>query len=250
MTNAKGVNYCEACQSGERLDLRRFFPFLGSKWGLAMNYPPPRHDLIIEPFAGSAGYSTSYHNKQVVLVEKDPILAELWRYLISSSKDDILGIPILDAGIPIAEVIQEPGAQYLVGFWIKYCGTSPSNKSLKDSRDGLRWNERIRSRIALQVDHIKHWTLIAGDYQTVENFDATWFIDPPYADRTGEMYNQKRSKMSEESFVDFCISRKGQIIICDSGEANYLPFESLYSGFSRASLRPKHEQCVFYLDSN
>lgn len=243
------VNYCEACQSGGHLDLRRFFPFLGSKWGLAMNYPSPRHDLIIEPFAGSAGYSTSYHNRQVILIEKDPILAELWRYLISATKDDILSIPILDEGVHIAEVIQEQGAQYLVGFWTKYCGWSPNKMSLRDKRDGLLWNEKVRSRIANQVEHIKHWILIHGDYSIIGDFHATWFIDPPYVGRTGEMYRCKRSELMEESFVDFCVSREGQIIVCDSEQADYLPFHSLYSGFSNAS-KLNHEQCVFYLESN
>ena len=37
--------------------LLQFFSFFGSKVALAKNYPQPKYDAIVEPFAGSAGYS-------------------------------------------------------------------------------------------------------------------------------------------------------------------------------------------------
>lgn len=39
------------------MTLHPFFPYYGSKWSLGPLYPAPRHDRIIEPFAGSACYS-------------------------------------------------------------------------------------------------------------------------------------------------------------------------------------------------
>jgi hypothetical protein len=41
----------------ENRTVRPFFSFFGSKWRVAPHYPAPERDLIIEPFAGSAGYS-------------------------------------------------------------------------------------------------------------------------------------------------------------------------------------------------
>jgi hypothetical protein len=37
--------------------LKPFFNYYGGKWRVARRYAPPEHDLIIEPFAGAAGYA-------------------------------------------------------------------------------------------------------------------------------------------------------------------------------------------------
>jgi len=58
--------------------VRSFFYFYGGKWLAAPRYPAPRYDTIIEPFAGSAGYSLRYPDKRVVLVERDPKIAATW----------------------------------------------------------------------------------------------------------------------------------------------------------------------------
>lgn len=238
------TNYCEACQSGERLDLRGFFPYMGAKWLLALNYSPPEHDLIVEPFAGSAGYSVTYHRHNVLLIEKDKTIAEVWKFLISSREEEILDIPILNPGDLIRDHIEVPAIRHLVGLWTQFSPVYPSPRIRN-----TRWNEKTRKRVARQVKHIKHWNVIEGDFLSVENFKATWFIDPPYLGRTGEWYRQKRSQILGDDLVEFCISRAGQVIVCESEIGDYLPFESLYSGMSIASKR-EHEQCVFYLESN
>lgn len=155
MTDTKEVNYCGACQSGGHLDLRGFFPYMGAKWQLAMNYPAPNRNLIIEPFAGSAGYSVSYHRHNVILIEKDSRLARLWEFLINSREEDILNIPLLRPKDLIRDHIEDPNIQCLIGFWTQFSPTYPSPKVRN-----TRWNETIRSRIASQVNHIKHWTVI------------------------------------------------------------------------------------------
>jgi len=68
-----------------------FWHYFGGKWRAAPHYPAPRHRRIIEPFAGSAGYSMRHHEHDVVLVEKNPIIAEMWRYLIAVKPAD--GLP-------------------------------------------------------------------------------------------------------------------------------------------------------------
>jgi hypothetical protein len=37
--------------------LRPFFSYYGAKWGLGRHYSAPAHWTVVEPFAGSAGYS-------------------------------------------------------------------------------------------------------------------------------------------------------------------------------------------------
>ncbi len=46
------------------------FSYYGSKSKIIKYYSTPKHDTIIEPFAGSAQYSFHYWDKQVILIEK------------------------------------------------------------------------------------------------------------------------------------------------------------------------------------
>jgi site-specific DNA-adenine methylase len=51
------------------MSLRPFFTYTGGKYRLAPRYPEPRHNLIIEPFAGSAGYSLRHPEREVLLID-------------------------------------------------------------------------------------------------------------------------------------------------------------------------------------
>ena len=48
------------------------FNFFGSKWNLAQYYGPPRRDMVIEPFAGSACYSLYWNCRNVLLADISP----------------------------------------------------------------------------------------------------------------------------------------------------------------------------------
>lgn len=51
--------------------MRPFFGYYGGKWRDAVkNYPAPEHAVIVEPFAGSAGYALRYPDRKVVLCER------------------------------------------------------------------------------------------------------------------------------------------------------------------------------------
>jgi hypothetical protein len=65
--------------------MRPMFPYYGSKWNIARHYPPPGEGLVVEPFAGGAGYASFYGARRALLIDKDPIIAGLWRYLIGVS---------------------------------------------------------------------------------------------------------------------------------------------------------------------
>ena len=58
------------------------FKWFGSKWLSSRLYPPPEHDDIFEPFAGSAGYSLRHHEKKIHIWESNDQLLELWRWII------------------------------------------------------------------------------------------------------------------------------------------------------------------------
>jgi hypothetical protein len=48
----------------------------------------------VEPFAGSAAYATLHHDRDVILVEIDPAVAELWRYLVRAKASEIRRLPL------------------------------------------------------------------------------------------------------------------------------------------------------------
>lgn len=76
------------------------FSYFGSKHRLARRYPEPDYDTIVEPFAGSAGYSFygTRWRKRVYLYDVDENVVEVWRYLIEASADDIMSLPVLKKG--------------------------------------------------------------------------------------------------------------------------------------------------------
>jgi len=76
------------------MKLNPLFKCFGSKWSGAKHYPQPKYNTIIEPFAGGAGYSLNYSDKNVVLAERNQNIYNLWNYLINCESKDILEIPL------------------------------------------------------------------------------------------------------------------------------------------------------------
>lgn len=206
--------------------LRPFFSYFGGKWSLTRHYPEPVAGLpIIEPFAGSAGYATRFADREVVLVEKAPHLAAIWRWLISVSVDEVMGLPLdVDqcAGL-------QPAARDFVYLWTSRCGVrvvNPirSNWRLSGKWPSSYWGEAIRKRVADQVPSLRHWTIIEGDYSDAPDCKATWFVDPPYI-------NIGRNYLARvDDYVHlgaWCRSRRGSVIVCEAEGASWLPFQSL-----------------------
>jgi hypothetical protein len=73
-----------------------FFTYFGGKFRSAPYYPCATYRTIIEPFAKSAGYSMRYNDRNIILVEKYHVLAEMWRFLIGAKPEDILRIPTVE----------------------------------------------------------------------------------------------------------------------------------------------------------
>ena len=205
--------------------LNPFFCYYGGKWRAAPKYPAPDHDTIIEPFAGAAGYATRYADRKVILVERDPIIAGLWRYLTRVSPDEIMAIPAEVPGtvddLPICEE-----ARWLVGFWCNKGAATPRKSPAKWMRSGLRpdsyWGPVIREKIASLVEAIRHWQIIEGSYEDAPNMTATWFTDPPY-EKAGRYYRFKLDDYGR--LADWCKTRRGQVMVCENEGATWLPFK-------------------------
>src|SRR5262249_46124424 len=149
------------------------------------HYPAPAEDTIVEPFAGSAGYSIRFADRKVVLGEKDPIIHGVWHYLIHASADDILSIPDLEPGQTVADLSVSQEARWLAGFWPNRGVSRPPRTPSAGMRDGVRpgsfWGGRVRPTIACQVELIRHWKVHNRSYEDLPfSGKATWFIDPPY----------------------------------------------------------------------
>ena len=209
--------------------LKPFFSFYGSKWRVAPKYPTPKYNTIIEPFAGSAGYSIRYSSSNIVLYDIDEKVYGVWEYLIKSSPMEIRKLPTKFLHIDELNIPQE--AKWLIGFWLNTGSSKPCKSPSAWMRQGINptsfWGEKIRERIATQVDKIKHWKVINRSYREVSNERATWFIDAPYIGRAGCGYKHKIYDYGK--LAEWCLSRLGQVIVCEQEGATWLPFRPFYT---------------------
>ena len=228
------LGYCHPQKaSGETGNgLRPFFGYYGGKWRDApKHYPAPIYDTIIEPFAGSAGYSLRYPSRKVVLVEIDPVVASIWEYLISVDASEILRLPNIGPGQTIDDLKVPQEAKWLVGFWLNRGVAAPRKQPSKWMREGMRpgsfWGDQVKRRIASQVEHIRHWKICSGTYDSAPCLGrATWFVDPPYQ-KAGHHYRFGSQKIDYPSLGAWCAARPGQVIVCENEGADWLPFELL-----------------------
>lgn len=225
--------------------LRPFFSYFGAKQRLARHYPAPTYSTIIEPFAGSAGYALRYCARNVFLIDKDPIIAGLWCYLIKVSESEIRGLPITFDCVDSLSVAQE--AKWLIGFWCGRAKMAPSRAPGKWMRTGNYpthfWGDSVRNMIADQLRAIRHWRAFEGAYHVAPDVKVTWFIDPPYSDMdsvisTGSKYRYGSEALDYRQLSQWCQSRPGQVIVCENAGANWLPFRRFASitGMQRKSV--------------
>ena len=187
---------------------------------------PPSMSTFIEPFAGGAGYALRYPDLKVTLVKADAEIHGMWEYLLSASPDEILALPTVVEG-SVDDLDIEWGARTLIAFWLNKGGTTAKKTASAWARSGIRpksyWGPEIRERIANQVDSIRHWEIVHGDYTEAPDIDATWFIDPPYQGPPGRLYRHKIEDY--RALGDWCCTRQGQVMVCERPEADWLPFE-------------------------
>jgi hypothetical protein len=214
--------------------LRPFFGFFGGKWrDTPRLYPPPAYDVIVEPFAGSAGYSLRYYWKTVILCEKDPVIASVWEYLIRAKASEVLKLPDVPPDGTVDDLTVPQEAKALIGLWLNRGVARPRRKPSKWMREGVRpgsfWGDRVRQTIARQVDQIRHWQIHSTSYEVCPFAgSATWFIDPPY-EVAGQHYHFGSSQIDYVALGRWCRSRKGEVFVCEHRGARWLPFQPLHN---------------------
>lgn len=207
------------------------FKWFGSKWLSSKRYPAPRYDVIVEPFAGSAGYSLRYGaGKTVILYESDPHLLFLWDWLIrEASEQDILNIPIgVSEGTDIRTLGLSIGQQLLLKSWqrtnnVGNCWTISPWGNLPG-----QWTANTRVRVASEFSIVRGWKIFKDGFTGLSSIvPATRFIDPPY------QHNYKyRSPPIDYSSLGALVSQlPGQTIVCEAvcpktgAVPDWLPFE-------------------------
>jgi hypothetical protein len=226
--------------------LKPFWSYYGGKYRAAPRYPAPLYRTIIEPFAGAAGYAMRHSERDVILVEKYPVVAEMWRYLISVKASEVLAIPCVDHVDDLPGWVPA-GARSLIGFCMNSATVSPS-RQLSAGRIKLRgmgrtyegWSFNRRQRVASQVDAIRHWRVIEGDYTSAPHIAATWFIDPPYNNNTAGSY-YVHSDLDYTALGHWCRTRQGQTIVCENEGADWLPFKTFATFKAGVNGKGSHE---------
>lgn len=218
--------------------LRPFFSFYGSKWQAAGAYPSPLFGTIHEPFAGSAGYSLRYPDRRVILSDADEYIVGVWNYLIGTSAAELLRLPDVAAGQSVDDLTIPQEAKWLIGFWLNNGASSPRKRLSSNGRRTtaswatvpgkprpLFWGVRVRERLAVQVDSIRHWKCIHSRYEDLDiAAPRTWFIDPPYL-VAGKHYRYRISDYP--ALGKWCLTLTGQSIVCEGPGADWLPFADL-----------------------
>lgn len=205
-----------------------FFFYFGGKWRAARFYPVPMYKTIIEPFAGAAGYSTYYCSRKVLLYDLSPVIYGIWDYLIHVKETEFRALPVGITSIEGLDIPQE--AKWLIGFWFTFGIETPPTKIKKGwyfkvlsyGWRGNYWSETTRGVIASSLKHIRHWKVFNTSYETAPDIKATWYIDPPYQ-IAGKSYKYKITDY--KPLADWCLSRKGQVMVCENEGADWLPFK-------------------------
>lgn len=206
---------------------RPFFPYFGSKFRVASRYPVPECK-IIEPFAGSAGYSCCYPDYPVLLYDADPIIVGVWDYLISAKEAEILSLP--DTIDSVEEISGPQEARWLVGFWLNR-SSSPCKKPGAWMRSGKNpssfWGEAVKNSIAGNLRRIRHWCVRHCSWDEISIEPATWFVDPPYQLK-GVNYRFGSRGIDYSLLGNWCRNLPGTVIVCENNGAEWLPFSKCF----------------------
>ncbi len=159
-----------------------------------------------------------------MLIDKYPIIIEIWHYLQNASENDILKLPKIQKGQKVSDFTLADIEVKFMGFLVQASQGQPRNST--GTLNGIDV-ERDLKRIAKNLFKIKHWEIKQGSYDELENEDATWFIDPPYQYGGEHQYKFGNKQIDFNHLADWCKSRKGQSIVCETTKADWLDFRPM-----------------------
>lgn len=214
------------------------FYYYGGKANIAGRYPVPRGRVVVEPFAGAAGYSMHHLERgnidRVFLVEKDQRVANLWKRLLEMTPSEVLALPVPQVGDQTDDFF--------------YMTTATSNGVASSQRMTVtsrmpREIERQKRRVARLLPFCQgRVTITSGDYETAPRLsEATYFVDPPYqphadkatSKRTGSPQGMgygpgcRASDLDYEQLGYWVTECPAHIIVAEQAGADWLPFHPL-----------------------
>ena len=197
--------------------------YYGSKSKIVDLYPRPKHEKIIEPFAGSARYSLKYWDRDITLIDKYDVVTKTWKWLQLCSPNDILSLPKMTIGESLDDYNLSDEEKIFMGFVVQQ-GTTGLRKTVSSFAVDNMFVQL--KNVASQLYKIKHWEIVNGCHLDLNNETATWFIDPPYQNG-GHEYKYSNKEIDFKNLADWCKSRMGQIIVCENTKADWLPFKAM-----------------------
>lgn len=211
--------------------------YYGSKSIIINSYPPPKYGQIIEPFAGSARYALKYWDRDVILIDKYHVITDIWKWLQKCSKKDILSLP---SNLKVGDHLDKftfdcIEARWLVGFIINKGTIMPKHTVTARAAKQNNINYSI-AKIANNIHKIKHWSIINGDYNDIDNHESTWFIDPPYQ-FGGHCYKESNKNIDFIKLGEWCKTRQGQVIVCEAGKADWMPFLNMINQYTTSGMQ-------------
>lgn len=222
------------------------FSYYGSKSKIAHLYPAPTHDLIVEPFAGSARYSLLHWKKDVLLCDLSEHVYQVWLYLLEASEKDVLGLPDVPSKVSLDNYkFLSDAERYLIGFHL--CRGKAKPRKVGHGQNS--W-ARDKERIAKNLHKIRHWHILKTAFSNIPNYEATWFIDPPYKNTQERPSNTDRyphGNLDYNNLAEWIRTRRGQVIACEGDGANYLPFILLKTVHANTNNRTtkRNEELIF-----
>jgi site-specific DNA-adenine methylase len=188
------------------------FNYFGSKFLLAKTYQTPKHDVIVEPFAGSAQYAMYWMRQRsditCILYDTDPMVIKSWNRMLAATPDEIVRWE-MQVGDPINDYIDKAN----------YGG---HNKIANDRIVANFYSAKYRwARTRAATDG--RVVVIEGDYTQAPDIEASWFVDPPYQHQ-GHHYEAGNDAINYTALSDWCQTRKGQVIVCEASPGDWLPF--------------------------
>lgn len=233
------------------VNMKTFINYYGGKFRIAGMYPAPAHNLIVEPFAGGAGYALRHYKHKVMLFEANQDLVDMWQWLISATSDDVMALPTEFTHLDELDVPR--GAKVLIGFCLNTGVVTPCKTRSKWAKEysttAQFWGDKRRARIAAQVGEIKHWECYkVQNYFQVPDLKATWFIDPPYKAQ-GIHYPHGSDQIDYSILANWCLGRRGEIIVCEQEGAKWLPWTHSKSVKANAKTKRSAEVWLHFIKS-
>ena len=243
--------------------MRPLFRYYGSKWMAAKRHGPPRRDMVIEPFAGSACYSVYWEAPRAKLYDMSDDVCHAWDWLIHSSADDVMAVPAPIRSTEEWAALPDGPRQvvyWLIGFaeprigksvkkwYLDYVNRGERTGILAGNDRWLFWDERKRDHLVKCKPKIAGWTIERLDYRDIPMEEAHWFVDPPYQGPPGRAY--PHSEIDYGHLGQWCRDLPGDVDVCENEGADWLPFEPFYDmPTMRRGERGRTREAVWRRDS-